>query len=103
MKHRKASWSIKVGENLAKVLTTRINQTLFETVTRISKIVLPEKYANEIVSETLSAAKAPKKDGKGYEYPVNGGIPFAETFVTNGRAAIRNMTRERGFSDISYM
>ncbi|NLN48901.1 MAG: ISLre2 family transposase [Clostridiales bacterium] len=102
MKNRKVSWSIKGGENLVKVLTTKINQNLYGTVTKISKIMLPEKYTNEI-TEVLSAAKAPKKDGKGYEYPANGKTSFAETFTTNGRAAIRNMTKERGFADIAYI
>jgi len=103
MKHRKASWSIKGGENLAKVLTVKINRTLYDTVTKISKTVLPEKYSKEIINEVLSASRAPKKDGKGYRYPYNGGTPFAEAFMTNGRSAIKNITKERGFTDIAFI
>lgn len=102
MKNRKASWSIKGGENLAKVLTTKINRTLYDTVTKISKVMLPEKYT-DTTNEILSASKAPKKDGKGYRYPYTGGTPFAEAFMTNGRAAVKSMTKERGFSDISFI
>lgn len=102
MKHRKASWSIKGGENLAKVLTAKVNQTLYGTITRISNIILPDKYSN-IIIETLSAAKAPKKEGKGYRYPKTGGIPFIDTYVTNGRTVIKNIVRERDFSNISYI
>ncbi len=102
MKHRKASWSIKGAENLAKILTTKVNQNLYEKVSNISKIQLPEKYT-KIIKETLSAAKSPKKEGNGYQYPKAGGIPFINTFVTNGRAAIKNMLGERDFADISYI
>ena len=103
MKHRKASWSIKGGENLAKVLTVKINQTLYDTVTKISRVIFPEKYTEEIMNDVLSASQAPKKDGKGYRYPYNGGTPFAEAFMTNGRSAIKNFTKERGFSDITFI
>ncbi len=102
MKHRKASWSIKGGEYLAKILTAKVSQTLYEKITNISEIILPEKYTKEAI-EILSAAKAPKKEGKGYQYPRAGGIPFMETFVTNGRSAIKNMVRERDLSNISYI
>ena len=101
MKKNKASWSLKGGENLAKILTAKVNQTLYEKTTNISKIILPEKYTKEI-AEILSAAKAPKKEGKGYQYPRVGGTPFIEAFVTNGREAIKNMVRERDLSSISY-
>lgn len=102
MKHRKASWSIKGGEYLAKILTAKVSQTLYEKITNISEIILPEKYTKEAI-EILKAAKAPKKEGKGYQYPRAGGIPFMETFVTNGRSAIKNMVRERDLSNISYI
>lgn len=102
MKHRKASWSIKGGENLAKILTAKVNQNLYKKVTNISKIQLPEKYT-KVIEETLSAAKSPKKEGKGYQYPRIGGMPFVDAFVTNGRSAIKNMVGERDFADISYI
>ncbi|NLI90609.1 MAG: hypothetical protein GX366_09490 [Epulopiscium sp.] len=39
----------------------------------------------------MSAAKAPKTDGKGWEYPRKDGMPFDGAFITNGRQTIRNM------------
>lgn len=101
MKHRKASWSISGAEHLGKILTTKVCRSLYEKVTNFSRIMLPEKYTQEI-NEILSAAKAPKKDGKGYQYPVIGRTPFVDAFVTNGRKAFKNMIRERKIVDISY-
>ena len=71
MKHRKASWSIRGREHLAKILTTKIGKDLYDKVTNISKIMLPERYEKEI-TEILSIAKTPKKEGKGYKYPAIG-------------------------------
>lgn len=102
MKHFKASWSIKGGENLAKVLTVRASKKLYEKINSFSKIILPEKYTKEI-TEILSAAKAPKKEGTGYRYPTIGKIPYAGMSLTNGRKAIQNLIKERSISDISYI
>ena len=48
------------------------------------------------------AAKAPKKDGKGYLYPVRGGRPFAGTFMTNRRKAILGLLENKGFNELNY-
>lgn len=90
MKNRKASWSKSGAENLSKILTLKAGKRLIETITSIATIILPETYTKEI-QEILSAAKAPKKDGKGYRYPTRGAMPFAGVFITNGRKAIQNM------------
>jgi hypothetical protein len=63
--------------------------------------MLPERYAEDI-EEVLSAAKASKKDGNGYLYPVRGGRPFANTFMTNGRKAILSLIENRDFNGPSY-
>lgn len=101
MKHRKASWSISGAERLGKILTLKVCHTLYEKVTNFSKIILPEKFTQEI-NEILSVAKAPKKDGKGYKYPVTSRTPFVDVCLTNGRKAVQNMIRERNITDISY-
>lgn len=92
MKNRKAGWSKSGAEKLSKILTLKASGRLFERVTSISTIILPETYTEE-VQEALSAAKAPKKDGKGYRYPVMGEMPFEGVFVTNGRKAIQNLVK----------
>jgi len=84
MKHQKASWSKQGAANLGRILCKKVCGNLRETVTSLSKAVLPERYT-ETIEEVLSAAKAPIKDGRGYQYPVTGKNPFIGTFVTNGR------------------
>ncbi len=41
---------------------------------RLRRPVLEEEKAEEFYGEILMAAKAPKKDGKGYEYPAIGNV-----------------------------
>lgn len=94
MKNRKASWSKSGAEKLSKILTLKATKKLFEKISGVSTIVLPETYVEE-VEEILSAAKAPKTDGKGYRYPKTGGMPFTGVPVTNGRRAIQNMLSYR--------
>lgn len=90
MKNRKVSWSKSGAEKLSKILTLKATKRLSEKITGISTIILPETYVQE-VQEILSAAKAPKKDGRGYQYPKIGGMPFVGASATNGRRAIQSM------------
>jgi len=101
MKHQKASWSKKGASNLGRILCLKVCENLYEAVTSLSKVTLPERYAEDI-EEVLSAAKAPKEDGNGYLYPVRGGRPFANTFMTNGRKAILSLIENRDFNGLSY-
>ena len=94
MKNRKASWSKSGAEKLSKILTLKATKKLFEKISGLSTIVLPETYVEE-VEEILSAAKAPKTDGKGYRYPKTGSMPFVGVPVTNGRRAIQSMLSYR--------
>ncbi len=71
-------------------MTLKASKTLNEKITGIATIILPEAYTEEI-QDVLSAAKAPKKDGKGYRYPTMGGVPFEGVSMTNGRKVIRNL------------
>ena len=101
MKHQKASWSKAGAENLGRLLCKKVCGNLYDTITCLSKNVLPERYV-EKVEEVLSSAAAPKKDGRGYLYPVRGGRPFAGAFMTNGRKAIRDMLENRNCSGLIY-
>lgn len=101
MKHQKASWSKQGAANLGRILCKKVSGKLHETVLSLSKTVLPERYI-ETIEEVLSAAKAPLKDGRGYQYPVTGKKPFTGTFVTNGRKAILNMLSNRNCSELIY-
>lgn len=101
MKHQKASWSKAGAENLGRLLCKKVCGNLYDTVTSLSRTVLPERYI-ETIEEVLSAAKAPKKDGRGYLYPARGSRPFTEAFKTNGRKAILSMLGDRSCSDLIY-
>lgn len=101
MKHQKASWSKAGAANLGRILCKKVCGNLYDTITTLSRTVLPERYI-ETIEDTLSSAKAPKKDGRGYLYPVRGRSPFTEAFMTNGRKVILNMLSDRSCSDLIY-
>lgn len=101
MKHQKGSWSRAGAGNLGRLLCRKVCGSLYETVTSLSKMTLPEHYT-ERIEEVLSAARAPKKDGKGYLYPVRGRRPFTEAFMTNGRKAILGLLENRNCSELIY-
>ena len=74
MKHRRANWSIRGGNNLAKLLTLKATGKLSETLSTLASIVLPERYAEE-VQTVLSASKIPQREGKGYNGFAHATIP----------------------------
>ena len=67
MKHRRMRWSKEGANNLAKVLYRKENKELYSTIERYTDGLIFTAKMKEIV-ETLSAAKAPTKDGKGNRY-----------------------------------
>ena len=101
MKHQKASWSKAGAGNLGRILCKKVCGNLYDAITYLSGTVLPEHY-KETIEEVLSSAKAPKKDGRGYLYPVRGKSPFTEAFMTASRKAILNMIGDRSSSGLIY-
>lgn len=102
MKHRKASWSINGAGNLGKLLAAKASRQLYEVIETFSKIVLPAEKSRQMI-EILSAAKAPRKEGKGKDGNIHKGqVPFNNCQMTNGRKAIRSMLAMRTFSDLVY-
>ncbi len=101
MKHQKASWSKAGAENLGRLLCKKVCGNLYDTVTSLSRTALPERYTEKI-EEILSSAKAPKKDGRGYLYPVRGKNPFEGMYVTSGREAVRGLVSNLGYSELRY-
>jgi hypothetical protein len=65
MKGGRACWSIKGGNNLARLLCLRHTHRLTIELERLTTCVLPERYTEEIAVE-YSAAKVPDNEGKGY-------------------------------------
>ena len=55
---------------MAKILAKKSSGKLNEVTERLRIPVFEEEKVEELYGEILMVAKAPKKDGKGYEYPV---------------------------------
>lgn len=90
MKHRRMRWSVNGANNLAKALYRKENRELVETIDRYTDGLVFTMQMQEIL-ETLSAAKAPKKDGKGNPYAdrFNHHMPLFEAMQTVSRKAFK--------------
>ncbi len=73
---------------MAKLLYRKENKELAETVNRYAEELVFNIRMTEIIT-TLSAAKAPKKDGKGNPYVdvINMHIPLRDAVQTASRRA----------------
>ena len=67
MKHRRMRWSVSGANNLAKALYRRENKELTDTIERYTDGLVFTMQMRQVI-ETLSAARAPKRDGKGNKY-----------------------------------
>lgn len=65
MKRHRTNWSIKGGNNLARLLTLKSTGKLTRVLHNFISVVLPAKYEEEIKT-AFSAAKIPQSIGKGY-------------------------------------
>ena len=90
MKHRRMRWSLRGANNLAKALYRKENKELIETIDRYTDGLIFTMRMKEIV-ETLSAAKVPKKDGKGNPYVdvISGHMPLLEAMQTASRKSFK--------------
>lgn len=90
MKHRRMRWSVNGANNLAKALYRKENRELVETIDRYTDGLVFTMQMQEII-ETLSAAKASKKDGKGNPYAdrFNHHMPLFEAMHTVSRKAFK--------------
>ena len=92
MKHRRMRWSEKGANNLAKALYRKENRELISTIERYTDGLIFTMRMREII-ETLSAAKAPKKDGKGNIYIelMNRHMPILDALQTAARKEFRRI------------
>ncbi len=90
MKKRRMRWSEKGANNLAKVLYRKENHELVETIDRYTDGLVFTAQMQEII-ETLSAAKASKKDGAGNRYGdiINHHMPLLDAMQTASRRAFK--------------
>ena len=72
MKHNHTCWSRRGGNHLAKILAKKCSGKLDEVTKKLQRPVFEEEIIEEIWDDILLSAKAPKRDGKGYLYPVMG-------------------------------
>ncbi|MBO5281574.1 MAG: hypothetical protein J6B43_00375, partial [Lachnospiraceae bacterium] len=80
--------SVNGANNMAKLLYRKENKELAETVNRYAEALIFNIRLTEIIT-TLSAAKAPKKDGKGNPYAdvINMHVPMRDAIQTASRRA----------------
>ena len=90
MKNRRMRWSVSGANNLAKALYRKENKELIETIDRYTDGLIVTTQMQGIV-EVLSAAKAPKKDGKGNPYAdlIRAHMPLLDAMQTASRKAFR--------------
>lgn len=90
MKNRRMRWSVKGANNLAKALYRKGNRELVETIDRYTDGLIFTLEMTEII-EILSAAKAPKKEGKGNRYVdiISHHMPILEAMQTASRKAFK--------------
>ena len=88
MKHRRMRWSESGANNMAKALYRKENRELIDTIERYTDGLVFTMQMEEIV-QTLSAAKAPKKDGKGNPYveTITHHMPLLDAMRTASRKA----------------
>ena len=65
MKGRRANWSLKGGNNLARLLCLKATKKLSETLQNLTTVALPIEYSEEIIT-ILTPSKVAKSVGKGY-------------------------------------
>ena len=94
MKHNHTSWSVRGGNHLAKILAKKCSGELEDVTKKLEQPVFEEEKVEELYGEILLSAKAPKKDGKGYEYPVFGHVVGLEGKV---RGDIRKLLAMAGY------
>lgn len=92
MKHRRMRWSETGADNMAKVLYRKENKELTDTIDRYTDGVIITMQMKEVL-KTLSAAKAPKKDGKGNPYIdiCNCKMPLFEALQTESRKVFKRV------------
>ncbi len=103
MKHRRASWSIKGANNIAKILVRKENKTLYQTIERYLNAIITTDKCEEVI-EILSAAKTPIYDGKGNSdgNVRKGHLPMRDGLMTESRKAFVKMFDMKSFDKLSY-
>ncbi len=95
----------QTGRNhLAKILAKKCSGKLNEVTERFKRPVFEEEKVEELWGEILMSAKIPKKDGKGYAYPVMGiWWDWKETYAETVKSCLQWLDfRRQGPSRLRY-
>lgn len=105
MKGRKMSWSINGADNLAKILSEKFSNRLFETVDKIYRNIIPNEILEDIkVVLPLTASEVNRKCKKSTVYKsASAQLPYSGAATTLGRKIIRDLCGLKSFSDIGYI
>lgn len=87
MKRNHTSWSRRGANNLAKILAKKSEGKLDEVIAKLEEPCIDEETIEE-PGEVWSAAKTPKCEGNGYEYPVRGSIVASRNAVKGAPGAL---------------
>jgi hypothetical protein len=100
---RGKSWSIKGATNLSKIIALKMSEGFKEKTGGLISCEISETML-ERFNVVLSGAEANRKIRvKEALYPIHKGrLPFQDVSVTNGRKSIKNMFRNKGFSEMVY-
>lgn len=85
MKHNHSSWSIKGGNYLAKILAKKCSGRLGEVADKLRCSGFRSDVIEELKEKAMSAATSPSKDGKGYEYAVQGRLAMLSNKLRGSR------------------
>ena len=90
MKYRRMRWSASGANNLAKALYRRENKELTDTIERYTDGRVFTQGMCQVI-ETLSAAKVPKRDGKGNSYAgrISCHMPLLDAMQTTFRKVFK--------------
>jgi len=94
MKGNRCLWSEKGGNNLARLLCLYHTDRLGEYLDRLGSCVLPERYEEE-VTVRMSAAKAPTRDGKGYD-------GYHKVSVPSSMKWLKGLSAIKSFAEVSF-
>lgn len=103
MKNKKCSWSMAGGGHMAKILVRFANKSIWKDILHYKDAVI-ESDKEPVVLEILSAAKAPRIDGKGNKTGniMTGHIVYREAKMTFSRKAFLRIFDNKEFSQLVY-
>ncbi len=103
MKNNKGSWSISGGGHMAKILVRFANKSIWNDIFRYRDAVI-ESDNEPIILNILSAAKAPKMDGKGNKTGSikTGHILYRDAEMTFSRKVFLKIFDNKEFTQLVY-